>query len=278
VAVQPVRRHADPVEIGSPGRTRALSERGRERLERASLEDVTLHPLAAQGFADVADAYDRGRPDYPAGVVDLLEIPAGARVLDLAAGTGKLTRLLRSAGLDVVPVEPLAAMRAKVPRAIAGTAEAIPLADASVDAATIADAWHWFDHARARDELARVVRPGGLIAVLWQYPSGEDVPEWSHAFGEILASARGDHPGFAHGGPPPLSDHPAFEPQTEHVVPFTYEADRERYLAFVSSMSFVASRPPEEREDILRRVAEVLPDGPFSVGYATRVWLSRRRG
>ena len=239
---------------------------------------MELHPLAEQGFADVAEAYDRGRPDYPPAVVDLLGLPAGARVLDLAAGTGKLTRVLRAAGLDVVPVEPLPAMRAMVPGAIEGTAEAIPLPDASVDAVTIADAWHWFDHDRARGEIARVVRAGGRVAVMWQYPRAEDVPDWSHALGEILASVRGEHPGFAQGGPPPVSDHPAFEPQTEHRVPFTFEADRDRYLDFVSSMSFVASRPPDERADILRRVAEILPAGRFSVGYATRVWLTRRRG
>ena len=238
---------------------------------------MQLHPLAAQGFADVADLYDRGRPDYPTGVVELLGLPTGARVLDLAAGTGKLTRLLRAAGLDVIPVEPLATMRARVPGAIEGTAEAIPLPDASVDGATIADAWHWFDRARAGDELARVVRPGGVVAVMWQYPSGDDVPEWSHALGEILAPLRGDHPGFKQ-EVAALDGHPGFEPHTEHLVPFVFEADRQRYLAFVSSMSFVASRPPAEREEILRRVAGVLPDGTFSIGYATRVWLTRRRG
>src|SRR5436190_4888626 len=118
---------------------------------------VELHRLA-QAFADVAENFDRGRPDYPAEVVDLLGVRAGARVLDLGAGTGKLTRVLRAAGLDVVPVEPLPKMRARVEGGLDGTAEAIPLPDASVDAATIGDAWHWFDRTRASDELARVVR------------------------------------------------------------------------------------------------------------------------
>src|SRR3954454_15672783 len=119
---------------------------------------MPLHPLAATGFADVAAAYERGRPDYPAAVVDVLGLPEGARVLDLAAGTGKLTRVLRAAGLDVVPVEPLPRMRARINGALDGRAGAVPLPDASVDAATIGDAWHWFDRARAADELARVVR------------------------------------------------------------------------------------------------------------------------
>src|SRR3954447_3114835 len=175
---------------------RRLPRRGRGRFGRASLEDVPLHPLAAAGFADVAAAYDRGRPDYPAALIDVLGLPAGARVLDLAAGTGKLTRVLRAAGFDVVPVEPLPAMRALVPGALDGTAEAIPLDDGSVDAVTIADAWHWFDRAAASLELERVLRPGGLAAILWQYPRGDAVPEWSHALGEILLPLRGEHPGF----------------------------------------------------------------------------------
>src|SRR3954470_10173242 len=195
---------------------------------------MPLHPLAATGFADVAAAYERGRPDYPAAVVDVLGLPEGARVLDLAAGTGKLPRVLREAGLDVVPVEPLPAMRALVPDALDGTAEAIPLPDASVDAATVGDAWHWFAHARAPAELARVVRPGGVLAILWQYPGGEGLPEWSHALGEILAPLRGSHPGFGEIAPP--GDHPGFEEHTQHDVPFVYEATRERYLAVVSSM------------------------------------------
>ena len=85
-------------------------------------------------------------------------------------------------------------MRALVPGALDGTAEEIPLDDASVDAATIADAWHWFDRARASAELARVVRPGGVVAILWQYPGREGLAPWSHDLGRILLPLRGDHP------------------------------------------------------------------------------------
>src|SRR3954470_18691600 len=118
----------------APGRTRGLSGRGRRGQERVSVEAMELHPLARDGFADVADHYERGRPDYPAEAVRLLGLPRGARVLDLAGGTGKLTRVLRAEGLDVIPVEPLASMRARVDGALEGTAEAIPLDGASVDA------------------------------------------------------------------------------------------------------------------------------------------------
>src|SRR3954471_3503409 len=236
---------------------------------------MALHPLADEGFRDVAEAYDRGRPDYPPEVLDVLALPAGARVLDLAAGTGKLTRLLRGAGLDVVPVEPQPAMRALVEGAVDGTAEAIPLPDASVDAATIADAWHWFDHARAAAELARVIRPGGVLAILWQYPTGEDVPDWAPRLGEILGPLRGEHPGFT-GEMRTPDQFPGFEGRDEHSIPFPYRADRDRYVAFVSSMSFVASLPPGERAGVLRRVAELLPDGTFEGPSRTVVLLRRR--
>src|SRR3954447_8585048 len=112
----------------------------------------------------------------------------------------------RDAGADGSPVEPLAAMRAKVPRAIAGTAEAIPLADASVDAATIADAWHWFDWARAGDELARVIRPGGVAAILWQSLWEDGRPERSGALGDTLRPLRVEHRAFPQGGPPRLTE------------------------------------------------------------------------
>src|SRR5215211_1699307 len=138
-----------------------------------------LHALVA-GFADVAAVYDRGRPEYPPAAVERIVAELGvnrtdppARVLDLGAGTGKLTRPLLDAGLDVVAVEPLPAMRAALAtaigpeRALDGRAEAIPLGDASVDAAVCADAFHWFDGDRAAAELHRVVRPGGAVMALW---------------------------------------------------------------------------------------------------------------
>ena len=236
---------------------------------------MPLHPLAATGFADVAGAYDRGRPDYPAEVPGVLGLSPGARVLDLAAGTGKFTRVLRAAGFDVVPVEPLPAMRAVVPGAVEGTAEAIPLEDASVDAVTIADAWHWFDRAAASLEIERVLRPGGLVAILWQYPRPENVPSWAQELGAILLPLRGEHPAFTSAMTAP-EDHAGFAPRQELSVPFDYVTDRARYCDFVASMSYVAALAATERAEVLDRVAALLPDGAFTVPYETRVWLSRR--
>jgi hypothetical protein len=121
------------------------------------------------------------------------------------------------------------------------------------------------------------VRPGGVVAVLWQYPLAEEVPDWAPQLGEILAPLRADHPAFGT-DLGTLDAHPAFEPRVERTVPFSYDTDPARYCAFVASMSFVAGLPEGERENVLRRVREVIPDGPFSVPYRTTAWLNRRRG
>src|SRR6185503_12958613 len=129
-----------------------------------------VHRLAAVGFDRAADAYERARPSYPdeavALLVGALGIGPGRRVLDLAAGTGKLTRLLMPTGAGLVAVEPVAGMRARLLAAVPevevldGTAEALPLPDGSVDAVVCAQAWHWFDSAAALAEVRRVLRPG----------------------------------------------------------------------------------------------------------------------
>src|SRR4051812_8526704 len=143
---------------------------------------MALHRLVA-GFTDAADAYERGRPGYPPAVVaalaDAAGLAPGARVLDLGAGTGKLSRALAAAGLAAAAVAPLPAMRALASRELAadrvldGTAEAIPLPDASVDAVVAADAFHWFDTPRALPEIRRVLRDDGALALL------ANVPGWA---------------------------------------------------------------------------------------------------
>jgi ubiquinone/menaquinone biosynthesis C-methylase UbiE len=141
-------------------------------------------PRYARSFDSVAERYERGRPEYADEAVDWLVeklgLVAGARVLDLAAGTGKLTRQLVRRDFDVVAVEPGDEMRAVLQRvlpnveAFSGTAEAIPLPDASVDAITVGQAFHWFEPEAALGEMARVLRSGGGIALLWNRWDEED--------------------------------------------------------------------------------------------------------
>src|SRR5215475_2957515 len=158
------------------------------------------HPRArAVSFGAVADAYERGRPPYPPTAIDWL-LPAGAaRVLDLGAGTGKLTRQLAGRGLDVTAVEPSEAMREQlrgaVPgiRSLEGTAERIPLPGGSVDAVLVAQAWHWVDPARAVPEVARVLRPGGQLGLLWNVR--DERADWVAALSVILCQSDGPRPG-----------------------------------------------------------------------------------
>ena len=134
-----------------------------------------VHDAAALGFARSADAYDRARPEYPpdaiAWLAERMGLRAGRTVVDLAAGTGKLTRPLATTGAETIAIEPLAEMRARIGPAAAqvvdGTAEAMPLPDASADAVTVGQAFHWFDGPAALAEIHRVLRPGGTLALVW---------------------------------------------------------------------------------------------------------------
>ena len=135
-----------------------------------------VHEVAASGFADAAD-YEAARPSYPddavAWFVERLDIRPGRRVCDLAAGTGKLTRLLVPTGAEFVAVEPVAGMReilrARVPQVpvVAATAEALPFAPSSLDAVVVAQAWHWFDHEVAVKQLREALRIGGRLGLVW---------------------------------------------------------------------------------------------------------------
>ena len=144
----------------------------------------------ASSFGAAADAYERGRPPYPPEAIDWL-LPEGvSRVLDLGAGTGKLTRQLRGRGLDVVAVEPSAGMREQLARAVPDVtvlrraAEEIPLPDRSVDAVLVAQAWHWVDPGRAVPEVARVLVPGGQLGLVWNIRDERE--DWVAELGRIM--------------------------------------------------------------------------------------------
>jgi SAM-dependent methyltransferase len=243
-----------------------------------------LHPLA-QGFADVAADYERGRPGYPPGAVAALGLDAGARVADVGAGTGKLTRALVAAGLEVVAVEPFAAMRAALPdvEVLDGTAEALPLAGASVDAVVCGDAFHWFDGARAAPELARVIRPGGVLGLLWNTAAGEaadDGHAWAGELVDLLNSSRPDHPAFTEDqGRGAIDACPAFGPFTRTDVTHAQRSSRTMLVANVASFSYVAILPEDERRALLARVDALLAGHgveELDVPLRTTVWTARR--
>jgi SAM-dependent methyltransferase len=246
----------------------------------------------ARSFDDVASHYERGRPRYEPHVVDAVAAAAGGpRVLDVGAGTGRMAGPLVQAGLDVVAVEPLRAMRAILERhvgperALAGRAEELPLEDASVDGAVCCDAWHWFDAARAADELHRVLRAGGGVVVCvthprWQRDQG--APAWWAEHGEIYdAVPKADHPyHFGSRRPDGLEGHPGFEPTEMRDVPFVHATDREGILAHYASMSFIASLEPARRAEVLGAFEEILVRHEVDrvdIPYRAELWVTRRR-
>jgi ubiquinone/menaquinone biosynthesis C-methylase UbiE len=239
-----------------------------------------VHKAAAVGFARAADAYERGRPEYPEAAVRhvVAALPPGAVVLDLAAGTGKLTRPLLAAGLSVIAVEPVAEMRAALParaRALEGTAEAIPLEDAAVDGVTVGQAFHWFDGDAALAEIARVLRPGGLLALLWNRRVLEDPV--NVAIEQLVGPYRGDVPAHRTGAWREAFGHTrSFGPLAEEAFEQVVEQDADGLEARVGSISFIASLEPAERERVLERARALAGAGVVRVPYRTEVQVCRR--
>jgi len=245
--------------------------------------DRDRHAAHAASFTHHADEYAAVRPGYPAAAVDLL-VPAGAvDALDLAAGTGKLTESLVARGLHVVAVEPADGMReqlvARLPQVDvhAGTAERIPLPDASVDVVTVAQAWHWFDEPAAAAEVARVLRPGGTLGIVWN-DRDEDVP-WVGAYGALLHEAAG--PQLARGTHPTLG--PAFTEVVRTDVRWDHVVTPEDLVRLAGTRSYAIVLPPDERAALLDRVRTLVTTHPDVAGldrvpvpYTTRVYTARR--
>jgi SAM-dependent methyltransferase len=215
----------------------------------------------ARSFGAAADVYERSRPGYPDDAVDWL-VPADARtVLDLGAGTGKLTRALVARGLEVVAVEPLAEMResleAALPevQALAGTAEEIPLPDASVDAITVAQAWHWVDPRRATAEAARVLRPGGTLGLIWN--RRDERVDWVARLSEVMGS--GDAEVIELEG---IEIGPPFGPNERFVTEWERPMDVDLLVEMAASRSYVITATSRRRREILdgiRRLVETDP-------------------
>lgn len=239
-----------------------------------------IHRAAAEGFSRSADAYERGRPGYPPEALRLLvaRLPAAARVLDLAAGTGALTRPLLDAGLEVVAVEPVAEMRAALPgsaRALEGTAEAIPLGVAEVHAVAVGQAFHWFDGDAALREIHRVLSPEGLLALFWNVRI-RDHPLHA-AIDQLIDPYRGETPSHASSAWRTAFDRTSlFGAIEEHQFPNSQELAADGLAARVGSISFVAALDPQAREGVLERARALAGDTTVTLPYRTEVQLCRR--
>jgi MOSC domain-containing protein YiiM/SAM-dependent methyltransferase len=254
---------------------------------------MAIHNSAAKGFAAGADAYERGRPAYSeeaiAALVRELGIGPGKRVLDLAAGTGKLTRQLAPTGAVLVAVEPIAEMRAKleaaVPgvEAIAGTAEDIPLPNHSVDAVVVGQAFHWFDGIRALSEIRRVLGEDGALGLVWQ--ARDAALPWVQRLNEIIDRAAGDQPRFRTEQWREAFDKTAlFEPLQKAEFVYVQRGPIETILDRVASISYIAALHEVRRNDVLNEVRTLLDSDAATAGqdvielpYRTHVYWTRPR-
>jgi len=253
------------------------------------LKDV--HRSAAIGFDRAADVYERARPGYPDAAVDRLvdHLHADGLVVDLAAGTGKMTRALVARGLHVVAVEPVEGMRKKLVaalpdvRALDGTAEAMPLDDGDAAAVVVAQAFHWFRHSEAIEEIHRVLRPAGRLGIVWNVR--DERVDWVARITDIISPYEGEGgvqiPRFRHGKwRRALEDTPRFiaagEETLAHAEPMTVD----RLVERVESTSFIAALADDERAQVDAQVRALAAEHPdltgretFEFPYVTEVYV-----
>lgn len=240
----------------------------------------------ANAFGPAAGDYERARPTYPPAAIDALQaelgVGPGTRVCDLAAGTGKLTRLLTATGATVVAVEPVPGMRAQLEAVVAGvevldgTAERIPLADASVDVVTVAQAFHWFRFDEAMAEIARILRPEGGLAIVFNERDSRVpwVAEWNdaidwHSRTIAVYQATDWSSVLASGG---------FERIGGTQIDWAESMTCDRLAARVRSVSYIAEQPAAEQQTFVDRVLALAQgfDEPFPVPYRTHLWWAHR--
>jgi len=254
-----------------------------------------VHQVASRGFEAEAEAYDRARPSYPADAIgwlaDSLRIGPGRRVMDLAAGTGKLTERLAGLGAQLVAVEPVGAMRGRLRHrlpgvpVLAGVAEALPFAAGSLDAVVVAQAFHWFDADRALSELARVVRTRGRLGLIWNARArGVD---WVDAVWSVMDSVETDAPWREHGdgktSAQRIEEHAPWSDWTEATFSHVQYCSRDDLVDRVRSVSHVAVLPQARQREVLDEVRSIIDahargQQPLSIRYRVDAMYAERLG
>jgi ubiquinone/menaquinone biosynthesis C-methylase UbiE len=249
---------------------------------------------AVWGFdrSETAAAYDRARPSYPAEAIAHIvghgRIGPGRRVLDLAAGTGKMTRLLAATGAEVVAVEPVPAMRRQLEASpldvetLDGAAEDLPLPDQSVDAVTVAQAFHWFDAPVALGQIRRVLRPGGLLFLVWNMRDRH--VDWVRAWGDLISEGERPYDSYYEVDYTRLiEDVGGFGPAAVWSHRWEQPCDEELLVARTESVSVVGTYLEHERAGVVQGVRELVRTHPdlagrpwFGFPYTTRIWRCRR--
>ena len=252
----------------------------------------SVHAAARQGFEKQAAAYARGRPDYPGALGgwlrDALGLGPGRVVADVGAGTGKFTPLLAATGADVIAVEPVDAMRAQITatqpavRALPGTADALPLADAALDAIVCAQAFHWFATRAALDEFARVLKAGGRLGLVWNVR--DESVDWVAELTRIVTPHEGDAPRFHKGSWRQAFPHPGFGPLQESVFTHVHQGPPQQVIVDrFMSVSFIAALPADEQAGVRAQIEDLITTHPALRGremlrfpYHTRAFVTVR--
>jgi SAM-dependent methyltransferase len=231
-----------------------------------------VDPRRALSFGASAGRYDLARPTYPVEAVRFCLPPSVSRVLDLGAGTGKLTSVLLDLGCDVVAVEPDDAMRAYIdPRALVlkGSAEDVPVADASVDAVLVGQAWHWFDHVAAVASVRRVLRPDGMLGLLWNVL--DDSAGWPRVVADLIGMEdRLSLVSEVDDSPYDVAD--GLGPWARQLVPHAQPADADLVVANMASRSVVIVQDEQDRQVTLAAVRAAVPTGDFLIPWITDAW------
>jgi len=234
--------------------------------------------------------YARGRPSYPVDAVRVADLSKSSTVLEVGAGTGKLTRVLVDEFAEVVAVEPDPDMRSwftvLCPGAalVAGAAEALPVAQGSVDAVFVAEAFHWFDHQLAVAEIARVLRPGGALVLMWNRPAGRPEPPlaavenfleplWPKDIEMPLDLDPSRFP-YARDWPRAFERSP-FEPLQESKFANTRTVGRDEVVAFFGSMGWIGGLPEDEVQRVLDEVRSLLEHREYRLPFETDVHWTR---
>jgi SAM-dependent methyltransferase len=236
---------------------------------------MEIHSVARAGFTRGAAAYERGRPDYPAAAIafmaEQLRLTSGATVIDVGAGTGKLSRMLAATGAEVIGVEPVAAMREQFSRVLPhtrileGTAEQLPLPDASADATTAAQAFHWFANAAALAEIHRVLKPHGRLGLIWN--NRDRSLGWARDAWALIERNEGNLPRYHRGNwRDAFNQYPGFRPVTEQSFAHAQRGDFNMFTDRISSLSFVANMDDHDRAKLIERIRELLENHPETRG------------